>query len=98
MIVRPVARVSLGSPDAASVSSHHVDLHPHQPDPPNQCGRGTDEARREALRNRLLQKQSRRLAERRVSHPLPPGSGRTLASEAAYPWASNELGCWQGKK
>lgn len=66
------------SPDPRAVSSHHVDLYPHQPDPPNQCGRGTDEARREALRNRLLQEQSRQLAERRVSDPHHGSSGGSL--------------------
>lgn len=68
-----------GSPDPRSVNSRDVYLHPHQPDPPNKCGCGTHEARGEAFRNRLLQKQSRRLAERRVSHPLPPGPGRSGA-------------------
>lgn len=48
-------RVFPGSSAPRSLNSRDVDLHPHQPDPPNQCGRGTDEARREALRNRLLQ-------------------------------------------
>lgn len=60
------------------MSNYDVDLHSHQPDPPNQCGCSTHEACREALRNRLLQKQSRRLAERRVSDPLPPGAGQRL--------------------
>lgn len=67
----------LGSPDPRSVSGHDVDLHPHQPDPPDQCGRSTNEASREALRNRLLQKQSRGLAERRVSDTLPLVPGRS---------------------
>lgn len=58
-----------------NLSSHNVHLHSHQPDPPNKCGRGAHEARWEAFRNRLLQKQSRRLAERRVSDPSPPGVG-----------------------
>ena len=60
-----------------NLSSHNVHLHSHQPDPPNKCGRRTHEARWEAFRNRLLQKQSRRLAERRVSDPLLPDPGRT---------------------
>ena len=59
----PAARACLGSPAPISVSCQDVDLHPHKPDPPDQCGRGTDEASREALRNRLLQKQGRGLAE-----------------------------------
>lgn len=75
--LRPAAQVCLGSPDPRSVSGHDVDLHPHQPDPPDQCGRSTNEASREALRNRLLQKQSRGLAERRVSDTLPLGPGRS---------------------
>ena len=73
----PAARACLGSPAPRSVSCQDVDLHPHKPDPPDQCGRGTDEASREALRNRLLQKQGRGLAERRVSDPLPLGLGRS---------------------
>lgn len=99
--VGPATRVYLGSPDPRSVSSRDVDLHTNQPDPPNQCGCRSHEARREALRNRLLQKQSRRLAERRVSDPLPPGPDWSWWPEAAYlSWSSEgtTLRSCQGRK
>lgn len=45
------ARAYLGSPAPRSVSGQDVDLHPHKPDPPDQCGRGTDEASRSASKS-----------------------------------------------
>lgn len=69
-------------PVSSQPAGRDVHLHPHQPDPPHQCGGGPDEARGEALRDRLLQEQGRGLAERRVSRasacspPRQPGLAR----------------------